>query len=225
MKKTSNYFLKLIFSGVLSIALIGIGQVSAQKYDKAEKKDPKMMPDKAMIDNTINKWPDNSKKAARDMIDKYGNPNECTPSMVIWYDNGPWKRTIVYNEEIKHDFPMPHKDVMEQFIDFKVPTDKFDDLAMYDGSVIARRTKGELSAMCDKEPMNFLAMNLTNDIILGKRTIEQAREFYAQTAAAFMKGEKVDYTQKLMFTPMKDSGDSDYIMVKEAIKGVTGGTE
>ncbi|MGH8284417.1 MAG: hypothetical protein ACRETT_01460 [Steroidobacteraceae bacterium] len=37
---------------------------------------------------------------------------------------------------------MPHKDVLEQVIDYKVPPDKFDDLARYDGSVIAERTKG-----------------------------------------------------------------------------------
>ncbi|MEX2153654.1 MAG: hypothetical protein WD825_09970 [Gemmatimonadaceae bacterium] len=56
-----------------------------------------------------------------------------------------------------HSFPKPHTDLLEQFIDYRVPVDKYDELAAYDGSVIVERTKGEISARCDKEAMNFLA--------------------------------------------------------------------
>lgn len=85
------------------------------------------------------------------MIEKYGAPNEYTESMLIWNNNGPWKRTIVYKEEVDHHFPMPHKDVLEQFVNRNVPVEKFTELAQYDGSVIVERTKGEISARCDKE--------------------------------------------------------------------------
>lgn len=57
------------------------------------------------------------------------------------------------NEEIDHSFPMPHKDVLLQVINYRVPPDKFDDLAEYDGSVIVERTKGEIAARCDGEPI------------------------------------------------------------------------
>jgi len=53
------------------------------------------------------------------------------------------------HEEIPHDFPKPHMDMLLQSIDYPVPPDKFDELAAYDGSVIAERTKGELAARCD----------------------------------------------------------------------------
>lgn len=89
--------------------------------------------------------------------------------------NGPWKRTILYKEEIPHDFPKPHTDLLQQFIDYKTPVDKFDELATYDGSVIVERTKGEISARCDKEEMNFLALNLANDVATGNKTVEEAR--------------------------------------------------
>jgi len=46
---------------------------------------------------------------------------------------------------------MPHKDVLEQFVNRNVPVEKFKELAQYDGSVIVERTKGEISARCDKE--------------------------------------------------------------------------
>jgi hypothetical protein len=38
------------------------------------------------------------------MIAKYGAPNEITEPMLIWHDNGVWKRTIVHREEVAHDF-------------------------------------------------------------------------------------------------------------------------
>ncbi len=51
---------------------------------------------------------------------------------------------------VPHDFPMPHPDLLEQFVDYQVPPDKFDELAQYDGSVIVERTKGEISARCTR---------------------------------------------------------------------------
>jgi hypothetical protein len=114
------------------------------------------------------------------MIEKYGQPDEVTAMRLVWHDNGPWKRTIVTKEETDHAFPMPHKDVLEQVIDYRVPTDKVDDLAKYDGSVIVERTKGELSARCDKEEANYLALNLANDVATGKKSPADAREQYAE---------------------------------------------
>jgi hypothetical protein len=144
-------------------------------------------------------WPEVSRKAAMEMMSKYGQPHEMTQSMLIWNNNGPWKRTIVYREPVQHNFPMPHQDVLEQFINYQAPAERFDELAAYDGSVIVERTKGEISARCDKEPMNFLALNLANDVSTGRKTVDEARAEYARTAMAFMKGQPMPYTQSLQF--------------------------
>lgn len=40
-------------------------------------------------------------------------------------------RTIVYRDEVPHNFPKPHTDLLEQFIDYQVPPDKTDELARY----------------------------------------------------------------------------------------------
>ena len=96
---------------------------------------------------------------------------------------------------------MPHKDVWEQVVDYRVPPDMFDELALYDGSVIVERTKGELSARCDKEEANFLAINLADDIVRGRRTVNDARQFYAQHIQAVMRGEKGHYVTGLRFSP------------------------
>lgn len=55
------------------------------------------------------------------MIQKYGFPQEATMSRVIWYNNKPWKRTVVYRETVPHNFPTPHKIFLEQAIDYYVP--------------------------------------------------------------------------------------------------------
>lgn len=170
--------------------------------------------DKASVAATIEAWPDIPQKVARTMLDKYGPPNEATPSRLIWYNNGPWKRTIVYRDEVPHNFPKPHVDVLEQFIDYRVPVEKFDELAAFDGSVIPERTKGEISARCDMEEMNFLALNLAHDIVTGKRTVDEARESYAETANAFMMKRSAPYTEKLQFqAPQGDTADLDQTMM------------
>lgn len=150
---------------------------------------------KADIDN----WPETAKKAAKAMMDKYGDPDEQTPSMLMWEETGPFTHTIVYKEEIQHDFPMPHKDVLEQFINYDVPVDKYDDLAEFDGSVIVERTKGVMSARCDKEAANLLALNLANDVIEDKRSVEEAREYYGEAIMAMLEGNKKDYLKELQF--------------------------
>lgn len=166
---------------------------------------------KAWLDENIRDWPEKTKGVVATTIEKYGPPQEQTASMLMWKDVGPWKKTVISKMEVAHDFPMPHKDVMEQFVDYRVPAEKFDDLAMYDGSVIAERTKGVLSARCDKEEANFLAINLANDVVTGKKSVDQARKHYAEAIAGMMKGGKLDpYLTGLKFPMMKGpTADAD----------------
>jgi hypothetical protein len=161
-------------------------------------------------ESVLEGWPAKTREVADKMIEQYGEPDGVTPGLLVWRNNGPWTATILSREEIDHRFPVPHKDVLEQVIPYRVPSDKFDELAAYDGSVIVERTKGTLAARCDKEEMNFLALNLAHDIVTGKRSVEAARAFYAKTAMAFMKGQKHPYTKALQFdVPSGDTGDPD----------------
>jgi hypothetical protein len=165
--------------------------------------------DASGYESAITDWPERPRQVAKKIAAAYGQPDEVTPTMLVWHDTGPWKRTIVYREEVKHDFPKPHTDIVEQVIDYKVPVDKFDDLAAFDGSVIVERTKGEMSARCDDEKMNFLAINLANDVVTGAQDADGARRAYAEAAMAVMKKKAPAYTRKLQFTPERDTGDPD----------------
>ncbi len=162
------------------------------------------------VDEIIGMWPDVSREVAQTVMEKYGPPQEATASLLIWHKNGPWKRTILNRDVVPHDFPMPHPDLLEQFVAYQVPPDKFDELAQYDGSVIVERTKGEISARCDKEEMNLLAINLANDIVTGKRSVEEARQFYAETAMAFKNGQSDPYVEAFQFeVPQQGTADPD----------------
>lgn len=131
--------------------------------------------------------------------------------MLVWYGTGPFLKTALARDEVPHNFPMPHVDYLTQTVRHRVPADKLDDLHEYDGSVWFHRTRGELSAQCDVEEMNLLALNLAHDVITGKRTAADARAFYARTAMAFKQGDKSSpYVRGLIFPQEANAGDPDH---------------
>lgn len=155
----------------------------------------------AQVEQMTRDWPEASRQAVQYLTDKYGAPASIGAGMAVWGETGPWKRTVVYDEAVPHHFPMQHVDVMQQWINYQAPVDQYDELARYDGSVVLERTTGEMSARCDKEAANFLAVNLAHEIATGKRTVEDARKEYGTQVKGLMAGEKSDYTSGIMFTP------------------------
>ncbi len=184
----------------------------------AEAQDMTMKSDKRMavmsmprMEKMMKSWPTASREAAAYMMKKYGKPMHMNEHMAMWGRTGQWKRTIVYDYEMSHQFPGPHTDVMQQWIDYKTPLDKYDDLAMYDGSVVIERTNGEISARCDKEGANFLALNLANEIATGKRSVDEARRMYGEQVMLMKAGKPAPYTERLMFNPpMGGTADPDH---------------
>ena len=176
----------------------GMGSASGKAMPMSKAKMAKMGP-------MMRKWPKASRDAVMYMTNKYGAPMHMNEHMAMWGKTGQWKRTVVYNYEVKHDFPAPHTDVMQQWIDYKTPLDKYDDLAMYDGSVVPERTNGELSARCDKEGANFLAINLAYEIATEKRSVEDARRMYGEQIMAMMAMRPAPYTERIIFMPMMGS--------------------
>lgn len=204
----------------LLVAVAVIGGISVLSASVTRAQDlPRSDENRGNAAQTIKGWPKVSQEVARAMMEKYGQPGGVTPDMLIWNNTGPWKRTIVYRVEIDHAFPMPHKDVLEQFIDYRIPPHKYDELAAYDGSVVVQRTVGEISARCDKEAANFLALNLAHDVVTGNKDVEQARSSYADSISAMMKGGKPANMQGLSFKVMQGgTGDPDRSVIQPAQK-------
>lgn len=171
---------------------------------------------------TIKNWPEESREAAQLVIDKRGEPDETTDSMLIWRGESasPWKRVVATKTFHPHDFPAPHIDAVESYLDYRVPVEKFSELAEYDGSVICERTAGLVSARCHDEEANFLALNLMHDIVTGEKTVDEARAYYAKEFLDFRRGKPTPYMEGLRFEPStKDEGDRDERMIsKEEIE-------
>lgn len=128
----------------------------------------------------IKDWPAESRKAAEETIDKYGTPHEMTSSALIWKNVGSFKKTMVYKDAVDHQFPTPHKDVIAQVIDYKVPADKVDELAQFDGSLVFDRTRGELTARSDSEAHNIAMLNVADEVVNNKKSVSKARELLAK---------------------------------------------
>ena len=154
-----------------------------------------------MADESLAGWPVETRALATQLIAKYGKPAEATAHQLVWYGNGPWKRTVLYKEEAPHNFPMKHKAVLEQTVNYKVPTPKFCELAEYNGSIVASRMLGEISARSDSEDSNVLTLNIADDIVKGERNVQQALAYHAQVIRGKMTGDRGAYLEKLKFTP------------------------
>jgi len=155
-------------------------------------------------------WPEKQRGTVNEMIAKYGEPAVVGERMIAWHNNGPFVTTVVYRDEVQHNFPMAHVDYLTQTVRHGVPASKLAELSEYDGSVWYHRTRGELSAQCDVEAMNLLALNLAHDVITGKRTVADARAFYAKTAMAFKQGDKSSpYVTGLTFEQERNAADPD----------------
>lgn len=161
----------------------------------------------------IQDWPDDQRTVAKDTIKQYGNPDEATPSLLIWYNKSRWTKILVSKEGSQHDFPFPHLDITESVTKYRAPTDKFSDLAVFDGSVTIRRTQGEISARCHDEMANLLAINLSHDIILGKTTVEAARKAYVDTMVDYRAKKPTPYMDALQFPEPNDTGDPDVVLI------------
>ncbi len=160
----------------------------------------------------VSGWPVTSRFAVDDLMDKYGLPKLVTKEAITWRDSGYFKRSVVYREGITHNFPTPHEDVLQQFVGYRIPEDKVDDLWRFNGSLIVDRTRGEISSRCNREEMNVLALNLADNIIQNRMSVARAREIYRRDAMDFMNGNissASSLTSGLQFSEYLNSGDPD----------------
>lgn len=152
-------------------------------------------------------WPKAARSEALALIDKYGEPDDFDESSLVWRRNGPWLETIVYRE------PRPSltraggdKDIVEQSIPYGVPTGKIAALERFDDRLDVDPATGELSARSQSEDLNYLALNLADDIVKNRRSPLQARDFYRRTLKFAASGKTSPYLEGFMFHVQPGSG-------------------
>jgi hypothetical protein len=136
-------------------------------------------------------WPQASRRAAERMLEKYGVPDQADSRRLAWNDNGPWKRTVVRRDG--------GRDPLEQTAAYRVPNARYGALRHLPGKVTAERGHDELSSRAVTEPLNFLAVNLADEVVSGKRDADDARRFFEKTASLASSGKSSSYMEGLLF--------------------------
>jgi len=154
----------------------------------------------------LSAWPAGPRLAGFETIAKYGAPNEITDERMIWHNAMPFKRILLTREVLPHHFPIVHMDYLEHTISYTVPADKAGQVLAFDGALSIYRVGGELSARCDLESNNILALNLAHDIVEGRKSVEQARQAFGDAMIARTNGESPAIAKELQFNPHAPMG-------------------
>jgi hypothetical protein len=141
----------------------------------------------------IRDWPERPRLAARALIEKYGAPDIAGDDSLSWVGNRPWDDTVVRRTA-------PAGESLQQSIHYPVSLPKLAALRGLGGRIEYDSSSGELSSYSDSEALNFLALNLADEVVAGKRSPEQARESYGRTRELAEAGKSSPYTSGFLFT-------------------------
>ena len=142
-------------------------------------------------------WPEHSRVMAEEITQEYGAPDAVQSSQLSWIGHRPWKLTVVYRED-----PAPGRpNGIEQSVSYEVPVRKWRELGAFDRGVEYDPVARELIARAGSEMANILALNLADEVIRGRRTAADAREFYDKTLSLSFSGKSSPYMRKLRFRP------------------------
>ena len=148
----------------------------------------------------IEGWPAGSRRLLGAMIEKYGIPQRLNVVEAVWYDNGPWRKTVVHRDSASRFWGIKDKDYLEQFIRYQVPADKAGSLKLFGKRLEIEGAVGELSSRSASEGMNYMALNLAHEIVTGARSVEDARDFYLKTEELSRAGKSSPYLEGFLFT-------------------------
>ena len=150
-------------------------------------------------DSIIQQWPERSRMIVRAITEKYGIPNRINLLEVVWYNNGPWRRTVVHRNSWSGFLGVRDNDYLEQTIGYRVPDDKVSDIKRFGKRIDVDKNYGELSSRAETESMNFLALNLAGEIAAGKWSAKGARDFYSKTEEFSKSGKTSPYLEGFVF--------------------------
>jgi len=158
-----------------------------------------------VAEGVLDRWGAPSASAARAIIDEYGVPDDATLNRLTWNRRGPWKRTIVWNSSgfwggapiyrAPEDFA-----VMQQTVAYRLSLAAAADLTAFNGGLVIDPARGELSSRAASEALDYLALNLADEVVRGVKTVPQARATYARVVELTAAGKSSPYTSGLLFS-------------------------
>lgn len=151
-------------------------------------------------ESIILQWPTYSYRLARFMIAKYGQPAQSSDVRLVWVNAGPWKRSVVYR------VPIDGGARLEQEVEYDVAEDERGELLLFAREAGLSVESGRLVAVSNAESDNFLAINLADEIVRGKRSAKKASDFRRQILRLQDSGKSSPYLERLLFTAERPSG-------------------
>jgi len=148
----------------------------------------------------IENWSDYSRLQAAKLMQQYGPPDQVKHAELVWNDKGVWRKIRVWDVTPYYDSNIGAPD-LEQTISYPVLPELRGQLAALSGGLRVSSDGTELSARGVSEESNLLTLNLADEIVLGRRTPEDANRFYKTTLQLSLAGKGSPYTQRLLFTP------------------------
>jgi hypothetical protein len=145
-------------------------------------------------ESIVRDWPERARLAAGALIEKYGAPQIADADSLSWVGNRPWDGTVVRRGA-------PAGQSIQQSIHYPVSLAKLAALGDLGGRVEFDSSSGELSSYADEESLNFLALNLADEVVTGKSTPDRARERYRRILDLTKTGKSSSYTAGFLFTP------------------------
>lgn len=131
--------------------------------------------------SSLDSWQHEDAKAyAKELTEKYGDPDAVTDNMVLWEDNriSKFKKVYVLDESIAHDSPSPHRDFVYSRMEIDVPEDLMEAIAKASESIIVDQLKNEVTARCGDIIANAITLGFVQKLVDGKIKPEDSEEEY-----------------------------------------------
>lgn len=154
---------------------------------------------RAVADKVVDRWSGPSAAAGQILLDQYGVPDDVTPNRLTWRGRGGWKRTVVWNRRPVYRSPADLA-VMEQTVDYPLDLMQAVQLLAFSESLVIDLASGELTSRGGHESINFLRLNLADEIARGVTSVPEAQAAYRRVIALTAAGKTSPYTEKLLFS-------------------------
>jgi len=130
---------------------------------------------------SLEEWEHKDAKAyVKELIEKYGEPDVTSDSMILWEDGriSDFDKVYVRDESIEHDFPKPHRDFVYSTMTINIPEDLMEAVAKASESIIVDQLKNEVTARCGNIIANAITLGFVQKLVDGKIDPENAKEEY-----------------------------------------------
>jgi hypothetical protein len=185
---------------VLGLALATAGCVSSVKTPGGGDAALAAADRRDLAEASVGQWSDVSSLAARKLMEEYGVPDEIRFGRLVWNGRGPWKRIVVRDVRPAY-VEGDDLGVVEQTVDYALTPEQENSLGVFAGRLAYNARTAELSSRADREELNFLRLNLADDVVRGREDARRARDNFAALVSLEESGKASPYMTGLRFRP------------------------